>query len=1301
MKRLTMQKKISLLIIFLAVSIYSLAQSVDPLTGRAQIGVAIGKISALDLTVSIDLSHHGGALQVNEGPGNAGMGMSVNMGGSVSREVRNLPDDYSLAGDSRTGWLVNTNANATLIQNFTPSGDTTLVNCATEVADYNFINGLGYTKDSEFDMFYFRGPGLAGKFVFGSDGLPKLIPYQDVQITYTTVAGSTAIASFTIKTNKGIVYTFGSAVSVTRKAIGAVNSVINTNSQCYSQPLVYTSTWNLTSIQSNVSGAVANFTYQPSPLINGSTFVSRVRQSTQNTPDTLYFLQETLIPQRLTQVSLKNFTINVSWANNLVDKISFNESETGDNREFDFAYRSISSTSDTGFPKITKPFLVQVRQQNSSTCQALPSYKFVYAGIDTTANQANIPWRTGYGEDFFGYYNGQDNNQNIPTLYYYQTKNGGKRYRVTQLPLHTATTTLNGITGTNMIPQSTYTGFGTVSQIQFPTGGTTYYSYEPNIYLDNTTGEPLAGPGVRVSKVKTLGGEVAFGKTTSDTSKYYHAITKTYKYLNVAGQTSGLIDYPPSFGYTDGTSIYRTKFDWGNGAQVFYSRVTESVSRQGYREYLFTLPHSYPDSSTTSTRSRVARPSGSSCTNALLTYGPYSFPFAPLKDISYMRGLPTSVTEYDASGNMTYQKTLAYSAGASGTIVKGLRYEPTSNFFQYSLYSIPVNESRLLTQEMVKTYSEATPTSYSTVTTTYQYSSNNLLTQSTVTNGDLSVGKNFIKYARDFNAITAPAAGDQQANAIYKLNTNNRTAEVIESYSTFTPSGGTEALSGAQLMLYKDYGSYVGPYQTLSFVQGVSEIAPSNTVTSTSFTPDANFNVKGAIMEFVNGLPVNQTDPITKIAAGTHYATGTATALATFANCKAENAVYEGFEQVQAKGLTYTGTGVSVQSTGWTGKQSLQFGSTNSTVTSTSTVTKRGNSYRVSCWLYAAQNSTLTVQALNGSTVQSSVVLNYTTPNQWKYLEAFMDMTAVSSSFTLQLVANNTIQIDDFVAMPKQARVSYSSYLPITGVTAQTDDRGNSSKTDYDAFGRPVKSYDRQRNLKEVREYVTQRRGQIDLSANFTTNVTQYVVGQIATFTAPSTCLTPVTYIWTITDFAGTQYNPGTGASISFSFPKYGTYSVALTVSTTLPGYTPVSYSEDICVTLPNNLGINIQVSGGPTTVYFCDVNNGSRTFTAVVQGINAATVQGLPIQYTWYLTDSNGNWQPALNLINIEAGLIINGNTLTRNNQQYSYQINCVVKFDPPSATSIPYSTCNMQGGTLAPASVASITYVNNSPCQ
>jgi hypothetical protein len=150
------------------------AQSVDPLTGRAVVSIPLGEISALDLSASVVLSHHGGALRVNEGPGNAGMGWTVSMGGSISREVRGLPDDYNVAGDSRKGWLYGNNAaNA---QSFVPSADDVMTTCADEVADWNFINNLGYVNDSEPDIFYFNAPGISGKFVFGADGLPKLIP---------------------------------------------------------------------------------------------------------------------------------------------------------------------------------------------------------------------------------------------------------------------------------------------------------------------------------------------------------------------------------------------------------------------------------------------------------------------------------------------------------------------------------------------------------------------------------------------------------------------------------------------------------------------------------------------------------------------------------------------------------------------------------------------------------------------------------------------------------------------------------------------------------------------------------------------------------------------------------------------------------------------------------------------------------------------------------------------------------------------------------------------------------------------
>lgn len=181
----------------------SLAQSVDPLTGRAVVNLPLGEISFKDLSVGVNLAHHGTSLKVNEGPGDAGMGWSVYVGGSVMREVRGLPDEINTA--ARKGWLHNSNAQA--IQNQTFTADDNLAIATDETSDWNFINGRGYQQDTEPDVYYFQAPGLSGKFILGADGLPKLIPFQDLSVTFTT-------SSIIIRTNSGVTYTFTSHLGI-------------------------------------------------------------------------------------------------------------------------------------------------------------------------------------------------------------------------------------------------------------------------------------------------------------------------------------------------------------------------------------------------------------------------------------------------------------------------------------------------------------------------------------------------------------------------------------------------------------------------------------------------------------------------------------------------------------------------------------------------------------------------------------------------------------------------------------------------------------------------------------------------------------------------------------------------------------------------------------------------------------------------------------------------------------------------------------------------------------------------------
>lgn len=1290
-------------VVFFALSIFSLttqAQSVDPLTGRAIVNIPLGEISALDLGVSVNLNHHGDALKVSEGPGNAGMGWNVNMGGYIYREVRGLPDEYSVANDSRIGWLVN--STATAIQNFNPTANDDLSICTDEAADWTSINNLGYLKDPEPDIYHFSAPGISGKFIYDQNGTPKLIPYQDLQI----------LPGFIIKTNTGITYTFGSTDIIARQAIQYKQNVpvdlLKSDYLYYQTPLNFISTWKLTTIQSGVTGAIVTYNYIPDELEAGSKFITRIAPNlagqATTAVDTLYYLKDTYNTKSiLSNINLKNYNINITWSNSLISSIRILETETSQVKEFDFIYKAIKGS---GNLLLTKPFLLKVKQINS--CVAFPDYQFYYTGVDTTDystmypfGTVNIPWYTGWGQDVYGYYNGQDNNKNIPTVYYYQTETGARRLRVTPIPATTATQTLNGVStsGSTMNVNSSTLGLGSLYLITYPTGGVTAINYEPNKYIDSSTGEELFGPGLRVTSIRTSGGEAAYGKGIS-LGNNWHTLLKSYQYLSTdGGPSSGKILYPPVFGFATGSNIYRSQSDLSPGSMVMYSRIKETISGQGYREYLYDVPNMYPEVSPIASSSKIARAVGATCAVGNLKNGVYTFPFAPSQDMDFKRGFLTKISEFSQAGVVTQEKSMTYILPQAVTTIKGLKFEAINDAqgnptFHYSTYLIPISQSRILSQEVVKQVSELSSADQTTITSNYIYNSKNMVTQTTQTNSDNSIINQYIKYAQDYT-ITAPTVGDLQANAIYKLNSTSRYGEVIERYQMITPRAGTASAAGGQLTVFKDYGTYVWPYQVKHFPAGQSlTVSTASTGTTQGFVSDSDY-ILDATIDYKNGLPINNVGP-SFMPTSVHYSTGTGIPLANFANCKEDHAVYEGFEFISTRGLVPTVTSPAPATpAGWTGKKSLTLTSSFALVTpATSLVTKGENSYRVSCWVYGTQTATITLQAKNGATVQSSQTMSYTTINQWTYLEAFIDMTAVSASFTFQVSTSATIQMDDFVAIPKSARLSFKTVLPFVGLTSETDDLGNSTVVNYDIMGRKVSTQDRKRNVVEMQEYGYQKQGAVKLQSSFTSSVgTNYKQGQAVTFTADPqlACFPQVTYEWTFYNYYGTE-SVATGQVVNKTFTSAGSYTVMLKVSN--PNYPSSTMAWNICVF---NQTINNTVSVGPTNAYHqcATPDDREKTFTASVTGLPDIT-KGWSVSYIWYVTDINGSWVRLL--IPFDPNIVLmSGNVLKYNSPNYTYQVKCEVsaaQISGPQAAQCSLFT------TESSASTIGVTFFPNNLC-
>ncbi len=1246
------------------------AQSVDLLTGRAQVSIPLWTISNADISIPISVWHHGGALRVQEGEGSCGMGWNLSAGGgAVSRQVRGLPDDYKKSYDNRRGWLFDSNSSD--VGSFSSFPDNNLSDCSDETTAYNFIDGRAKTKDSEPDIFYVSAPGLSCQFVFGTDGNPKLLSYQDLKIVVTK--SNDQITRFDITTNKGITYTFATTENVTRKAYVRASALyFTTEPFLYENPLTFIAAWHLTTIASSATGSTASFTYSIADEAEGNRFVITIPPG-DNDPDTLYYVRDQGAPNQLSTITAGGYTATITWLNNLVRRVTVTEAAFSNQRQFDFVYRGLLSSTNTSNPKIHRYFLKEIKQLQN--CEPYPDYSFKYQDVTLGSGDlgtVTFPWETLLKQDYWGYYNGGSGNNNIPSYYFYSGQTDSKRVRAE--PISGLTATSYKVGNDRKVNASTC-GFGALIEINYPKGGQTTFTYEPNIYYDATITRSFKGAGVRVSSISTSAGEVAYGKGISDHPST-HTIQKDYDYKLTNDSSSGKLTYPGVFGFVTNAGVFRTPYSLGSDGEVMYSRVTEKFRGRGKTVYEFDLPFMF---ATSGTQSMIAR-SGGTCATGDFKNGSYTFPFAPETNIE--RGYLTRQADYKQNGDLVRERRLQYTTlSSSATYVKGLRFEKVDNGYHFSFYNVSTGTARAISQEVTKEIGDESAADSTKVTTTYAYNANNMLETITRTNDDGSVTKQKFRYAKDYSALGSPTSGQIPEYALKQLLTDNRHGEIIETISKLTPQGGTEKVNGASLVLYKQYGTLELPYKFLSY-PAVSSYFFQSDVSGTTFRYDSSYVLTKTIDEYDDVGNVRGESDNRKNVRGYHTPTVyTAPPSASFNLCKGGEAVHENFELYTGRGFFATG---GQETTGWTGQKAYQLG----TLTSVS-VDKRGNSYRVSCWAKAAQTTTITFKAKNGSTEVSSKGLSYSpsTMNTWVYLEDVLDVTSASSPFTVVVTANAAITVDNVTAMPASASVSLSTYKPLVGVTSQTDDRGNSVTYTYDSLGRKVNTFDRKRNLVENKQYLFPVAKTKKLMAGFTSNIYPHRMSQSSTLTANNiSCIDGITYSWEIFRTSSTPVATGSGSSITYTFASMGVYNVKLTLSHA--SYGTVTFAEDVLVfePLPGTCAINL-TSGG-TTVYSC--SDMSRTF-AVVHPPNPS---GATVTYGWQIRTTSQNYFSP-----IPGGP--HGSSITITSPTENYSVKCVI--------AIRYNSNQSTVDKLFPALVdpppsesneINLVYQYNGPC-
>lgn len=837
---------------------------VNMYTGTPIISVPLGAVSDHDLTQPIGLTYNAKGVRLDEPTGDFGIGWNLEFGGSIRREVRGLPDDYTGTGsDARRGWLYKNASQVAVgadVATLSNASNLSAADCADELNDFNKINGFGYL-DTEPDIFFYDFNGMSGSFVFDNadPATIRLMPYADIIIQPVFGSGSDkTLYKFRITDNNGIIYYFDLASTenkLTRKAANVTNvDFLSTDFQLYDSAYIngvggvsYRTEWMLTKIESH-TGANISYQYTSKSYSMRDTVRAYVRNyyfgdDQAYTIKNIYSTNRSGSRRRISSITassgpLAEFTF-AGDAFDLLTKVVFKDTRRPSTdqyvKEFDMGY------SARQYQSYTRKFLRTVSE--ISGCDQLPPYTFNYAGDGGDMwTYTNLPPPSSKSKDFWGYFNGKKNTTLAPQIYVYPLLEVSERYRIYPKPNYSGTTYT--IWGADRTADDNAIVVGTLNNIKYPAGGSTTIEYEPNKYYDAVAGAEFYGGGLRVKRITYFDGINAAAN-----------IVKDYSYVDNNNASSGrVLAKPtfviPTFEYRDpqSSAVYsystlnsthpaelhelltvRVEDDmtpnvFTQGSRVGYKNVKVSRPGAGYATYEFLMPATFGDAATGNwapSANKFARSSACPGMGIISSGGNWAFPYATDPNYDYERGLVYKVQNFDVNTNNvvnlvsetvnTYQNLFA--SGSSPTSVWGVRYEKFpygANTFLFSKYNLLTNVTKVLASVTSTTYDAATTTKkmVEQVDTYYESANHKLPTRIQKTNPDGSVFTQRLKYPLDYGTITLPV-NDKASEMLKRLQSDvlstitiNRNATPIEVLSTTGTGANEKVLSGGVIKFH-------------------------------------------------------------------------------------------------------------------------------------------------------------------------------------------------------------------------------------------------------------------------------------------------------------------------------------------------------------------------------------------------------------------------------------------------------------------------------------------------------------------
>lgn len=272
-------------------------------------------------------------------------------------------------------------------------------------------------------------------------------------------------------------------------------------------------------------------------------------------------------------------------------------------------------------------FLDRIEKESVVTSDKIQFYQFEY-------NPGALPPRYSYEQDFWGHYNGNGAQSLIPKLYVYPTNPGKSKYHIYPIPSLSQTEFILSGADRTVSPSNILVGM--LNKVTFPTGGHRKYVFEPNQFYDEYAGEDNYGGGLRIKQIKHNDGEgneivknysyteIANGQerssghiyafpifaeatnyffrpqnnvlrsylTTYNNTSYYTPDGFNWAFGNLHNQYV-LTEFDRWDKYTKRSSHPFNKLTDKKGNTVLYTKIIESITGNGRKEYEFLPPEVY------------------------------------------------------------------------------------------------------------------------------------------------------------------------------------------------------------------------------------------------------------------------------------------------------------------------------------------------------------------------------------------------------------------------------------------------------------------------------------------------------------------------------------------------------------------------------------------------------------------------------------------------------------------------------------------------------------------------------------